>query len=214
MIKSEENPWYKDIADLYWINLFNLKIIHVLEEVADGYCVLECKEKEYASLYLNKKIIADGDDFYVYRFLILRLFIDKYSTGKYELPKLTELRVVGQSEEEAIKENDKIMEIMLRPLDTYENLLDRLTEAENELDLPIFNLETFDGSRSQEKSLSGGQSDWEDPHYRVYKPAGEDSWDVFYAVERGNGRLQFMFRIYGRKYLHEYILNNHIGAVR
>jgi len=218
MTAQEEKPWYKDIADRYQFELDDLKTIHTQEEATKGYCALcEANESvypyEYAYAYRDGELIAEGRDSEIYRFLMLRIFLDKYGTGKYPLPEINEIRVVGQSEEEAITENRKIMEILLHPLDTYEDLLARFEEAEKSLAIVPGDLETFDGEKSQDKTLNGTPPDWEDDHYRVYKPVGKDAWDVFFAVERGNGRLQFLLRIYGRRYLHEYILNNHLGAV-
>lgn len=208
----EEEPWYKDIADRYRFNIDDLKSIDSLDEPTMGYCVL-CGENEYAHAYKDKVLIAEGGDFYIYRFIMLRLFLDKYRRGKYELPKLDETRLVGQSKEAAIQWNHTAMEIMLRPLNTYGDLLARFDETKKELALDPKKVETFNDYESQGKTLNGTYPSWERDDYRVYKPVDEGVWDVSYAVERGNGRLKFMLRIYGAKNLYEYILNNHLSAV-
>lgn len=203
------------IANCFKLDLDELKNIDSLDELKPGYCVL-CDEHEYAHAYKDKVLIAEGNLHGVDRFIMLRLFLDKYGTGKYELPELTKIRLVGQSEEEAIQWNRRAMEIMLRPLNIYEDLLARIDEAERELRWGIKNIESFNGVESEEdgcRALNGERPDYEDDSYNVIRPVSDGVWDVFYAVERGNGRLKFMLRIYGRNYLHEYILNNHLNAI-
>lgn len=202
------------IANCFQLDLDELKNIDSLDELKPGYCVL-CDEHEYAHAYKDKVLIAEGNLHGVDRFIMLRLFLDKYGTGKYELPKITETRYVGESEEGSIQSNHTAMEIMLKPLNCYEDLLARFDDAKSAkgLEQNIRNHEAFNGYESQEKTLNGAHTDWERDSYRVYKPVEENVWDVFYAVERGNGRLKFMLRIYGEQHLYEYILNNHLSAV-
>jgi len=203
-------------ANRYHLNLDALQNVDSVDELANGYCVVPSEnEGLYIYAFRDKELIAEGKRFNIYRFLILRLFIDKYSTGKYELPKITKRRFTKHNKEEAIDWNRKAMEILLRPLDTYESLLARFKEADEELGWPVWDIETFDGHESQEngkKALNGKSPDYESDEYRVIRYVEEEVWDIFSKKERSND-LQFMFRIYGRKYLHEYILNNHIGAV-
>ena len=203
-------------ANRYHLNLDDLQNVESVDELVNGYCVVPNENDEISvRAYKDKKVIAESGRFNIYRFLMLRLFLDKYRTGKHELPVLTKTRLVGQSEEEAIQWNRRAMEILLRPLDTYADLLARIDEAEEELRWNIKNIETFNGYESEEdgcRALNGERPDYEDDAYRVIRPVSEGVWDVFSKKERSSERV-FMLRIYGRPYLHEYILNTHLWAV-
>jgi len=203
-------------AKRFQLNLDHLKTVDSMEELDEGYCILCDKENEYAHAYKDKVLIVEGDDMDIYRFIMLRLFLDKYGTGKYELPELDKPRwVKEQTKEEVIADNRAFMKVMLKPLNSYEDLLARFDDvkAAKELGWDIRNYETFNGCESQKKTLNGAPTDWERDDYRVYMLVSEDTWDAFSAVDRGNGRLQFLMRIYGALHLHEYILNNHLNAV-
>jgi len=203
-------------ANRYQLNLDELQNVVSVDELVNGYCVVPSEDKGfYVYAFEDKELIAEGKRLYIYRFLMLRLFLDKYRSEKYELPELAKTRLVGQSEEEAIQWNRRAMEIMLRPLNTYEDLLARIDEAEEELRWGIKNIESFNGVESEEdgcRALNGERPDYEDDSYRVIRPVSDEVWDVYYKKDRSNER-EFMLRIYGRGYLHEYILNNHLNAI-
>ena len=200
-------------SDKYLLGLDKIININSLDELVAGYCILVNEEWKGAKAYKDKVLVAEGSEGEIYRFIMLRLFLDKYQSGEHVLPRLKEVRLVGQSEEEAIQWNRTAMEVMLQPLDSYENLLASFEKVNDKLSLDPTKLETFDGYKSQKKTLSGGHPDWEDFDYRVYKRVKDGVWTISSAVDRGNGRLELLMWIYGAQHLHEYILNNHIHAV-
>ena len=223
--------WAKEVADRFGLDIDKIHHIDSLADLGEGYSLLICAHKhdgskEYAHLsvlkdtaysYLNRRSLAEGRRLDVYDFLILRLFIDKYRNGAHELPVLGDKSrwAEPQSTEAIIRENRVAMEIMLRPLETYDDLLQRFDEVKRapELGWDIRDYETFDGTQSREKTLNGGRPDREDTEFRVYRPVGDETWDIYTAVERDNERLRFEMRIHGRRYLHEYILNTHLRVI-
>jgi len=201
--------YYQEVADRYCLNLDELKNIDSMDSLIDGYCVLS-NDKEYAYAYKNKSLIVEGELDEVYDFVMLRLFLDKYRTGNFTLPEV-ERNTYWTTEKMALS-----MSIMLKPLNSYNDLLSRFDDAENELASVVKDVETFNGYESQDDggtSINGTIPNIEFDEYRVIKPVTDGVWDIFHIAERSNGRKVLDLRIYGEQYLYEYILNNHIGAV-
>lgn len=200
-------------SDKYLLDLDKIINISSLDELVEGYCILVNAKWKDAKAYKDKVLVTEGSEGEIYRFLMLRLFLDKYESGEHVLPELDEVQRVGQSKAEAIQWNRTAMEIMLQPLGSYEDLLASFDEVNDKLSFTPTRLETFDGYKSQKKTLSGEIPDWEDFDYRVYKRVKDGVWTISSAVDRGNGRLELLMWIYGTQHLNEYILNNHIHAV-